>query len=144
MDYDKREPPSENTDEAREPVAAYAVRGATTKRLRATKVPWRAVAARRSEDFEEFKGIDPEALMYYDETDDEEPFRESEARFDWLLANNPAFMTRLEHDVEKTKADIEAGRIIPHEAVVRHTRRFLETGVWDDDYGEEYKWVPTE
>jgi hypothetical protein len=75
---------------------------------------------------------------------DDESIRESEDRFDWLLKNDPEFRARLDRDMDRIEAEIAAGRFIPNEVVARHTQRFLETGIWDNDYGEEYKWVFTE
>jgi hypothetical protein len=120
MDYAKIEPPKDEIPCVEEPAAVYGVSES------AAKEPW--------EDLEDGYG-------------DSSGHPNVPAGVDWLewcLEPDPEFQEFLEREVTRITADVEAGRFIPNEVVQRHTQRFLETGIFDKDYGEEYKWLFTE
>jgi hypothetical protein len=119
MEYDKKvQTPEQNGDEAREPMVAY---GSTR---RAVREPWEYPA----ED-----GPAPPRDKHFDpdDEDDYDPPPDGYEYWDeWLLENDPEYAADFERKAEESKADIAAGRTIPHEEVMREFQQRIENGYY--------------
>jgi hypothetical protein len=128
MNYKQNQSADPEIPCAAEPAVAYAARG------KAAREPWEVDSA--YDDFYNEGGAPP--------CGGPDAAPDGRTWFEWNLEHDPEFREYYEREMDKAEADSKAGKLIPHEAVVRHTQRCLETGIWDNNYGEEYKWAFTE
>jgi hypothetical protein len=115
MNYTKQEPSAEDNI-LKEPAVAYC------PGVRAAE-PWMASIADEEDDLDEFG---------------EKPITAPDGGhwFDWAMKNSPAFREHFDRCIEESELAIKEGRVHTTEEVCDAIDRCLETGNWDEIFGD--------